>query len=354
MRTVSRAPGFCGSSSLCSTSVAMSKACWIETAFWKLAAPMTCSRSFWLALSWDTFPLQSCFFGSPPSTLSASSRRAAMSKCCRLPVYERKTNAMNLGLSGIASSIARLSFSLMHACPHPTRNSRSPSTEHICEHGHRILVDTTPSYVPVWPTTSAAKRRDLPRQPWHDVHAKLDGPAAWDYLREFVGRWLTISGSSAKDDAIWKAYLALLDRTKVWPPEEPLPDGIWTVQVCRSLEKAHWTVDLPKRTIEDLTRGQHWSEAYRFNWRVAGADCEQSILQPYRRGTDVAEEQMCLPDSPYTSAKKAKEKGWGWNGDFQLLIPRPLVRSLRRQVVPIVATIEAGHRPLLPTSTAVL
>ena len=169
-----------------------------------------------------------------------------------------------------------------------------------------------------------------------------------------MGRWLTISGSSAKDDAIWKAYLALLDRTKVWPPEEPLPDGIWTVQVCRSLEKAHWTVDLPKRTIEDLTRGQHWSEAYRFNWRVAGADCEQSILQPYRRGTDVAEEQMCLPDSPYTSAKKAKEKGWGWNGDFQLLIPRPLVRSLRRQVVPIVATIEAGHRPLLPTSTAVL
>jgi phosphatidylserine/phosphatidylglycerophosphate/cardiolipin synthase-like enzyme len=39
-----------------------------------------------------------------------------------------------------------------------------------------------------------------------------------------------------------------------------------------------------------------------------------------------AEGNMCLPDSPYTDEGKAKNKGWCWNGDFQLLIPRSLVK----------------------------
>jgi phospholipase D1/2 len=39
-----------------------------------------------------------------------------------------------------------------------------------------------------------------------------------------------------------------------------------------------------------------------------------------------SEDNMCLPDSPYTDEGKAKGKGWCWNGDFQLLIPRSLVK----------------------------
>ncbi|KAJ7524604.1 hypothetical protein O6H91_17G013900 [Diphasiastrum complanatum] len=29
-----------------------------------------------------------------------------------------------------------------------------------------------------------------PREPWHDIHSKLEGPAAWDVLRNFEQRWL--------------------------------------------------------------------------------------------------------------------------------------------------------------------
>ncbi len=174
-----------------------------------------------------------------------------------------------------------------------------------------------------WYNAETNGKRDLPRQPWHDVHAKLDGPSAWDYLRELVGRWLTISGSSAKDDPVWKAYLSLCDRTKFWPPEEPLPDGIWTVQVCRSLEKAHWSVDLPKRTLDDLEKGQHWSPAYGFHWGVTGADYEKSIWEAYRRGIDVAERFIYIENQYFIGSGKH----WDYD-DSKNDIPERLVNKI--------------------------
>lgn len=32
-----------------------------------------------------------------------------------------------------------------------------------------------------------------PRQPWHDLHSKIDGPAAYDVLTNFEERWLKAS-----------------------------------------------------------------------------------------------------------------------------------------------------------------
>lgn len=29
-----------------------------------------------------------------------------------------------------------------------------------------------------------------PREPWHDLHSKIDGPAAYDVLQNFQERWL--------------------------------------------------------------------------------------------------------------------------------------------------------------------
>ena len=63
----------------------------------------------------------------------------------------------------------------------------------------------------------------FPRQPWHDVHARLDGPIAWDFAREFMGRWMMViwppSGDSgntsgADNTKIWDAFYALFDRQK--------------------------------------------------------------------------------------------------------------------------------------------
>lgn len=32
-----------------------------------------------------------------------------------------------------------------------------------------------------------------PREPWHDMHSRLDGPAAYDVLTNFEERWLKAS-----------------------------------------------------------------------------------------------------------------------------------------------------------------
>lgn len=34
---------------------------------------------------------------------------------------------------------------------------------------------------------------DCPREPWHDLHCKIDGPAAYDLLANFQQRWLRAS-----------------------------------------------------------------------------------------------------------------------------------------------------------------
>jgi phosphatidylserine/phosphatidylglycerophosphate/cardiolipin synthase-like enzyme len=138
-----------------------------------------------------------------------------------------------------------------------------------------------------WYNAETDGDRTLPRQPWHDVHAKLEGPSAWDYLREFVGRWLT-AGGDANEDAIWKAYRGLLKRKLFWSTEEPLPDGPWTVQVCRSLAKAHWQPKLEPVIDADMDRDAHASQACRFTWGPSKDDHEKSILLAYQRGIDEA------------------------------------------------------------------
>ncbi|CAL4991323.1 unnamed protein product [Urochloa decumbens] len=40
-----------------------------------------------------------------------------------------------------------------------------------------------------------------PREPWHDIHCKIEGPAAWDVLHNFEQRWRKQGG---KDDLIHK------------------------------------------------------------------------------------------------------------------------------------------------------
>ncbi len=33
-----------------------------------------------------------------------------------------------------------------------------------------------------------------PRQPWHDIHCRLEGPVAWDVYHNFVQRWKQQAG----------------------------------------------------------------------------------------------------------------------------------------------------------------
>ncbi|KAE8732586.1 Phospholipase D alpha 1 [Hibiscus syriacus] len=73
-----------------------------------------------------------------------------------------------------------------------------------------------------------------PREPWHDIHCKLEGPVAWDVLYNFEQRWLR--------QARFKKHLLFpMDRlAKVTiRPQKNLPldhSETWCVQLFRSID----------------------------------------------------------------------------------------------------------------------
>ncbi|KAF2582022.1 hypothetical protein F2Q68_00002320 [Brassica cretica] len=84
-----------------------------------------------------------------------------------------------------------------------------------------------------------------PRQPWHDLHSKIDGPAAYDVLANFEQRWLeasekrhriSIHRSSSKDALltidIISNIMGLLEATSVIDND---PES-WNVQAIRSAQ----------------------------------------------------------------------------------------------------------------------
>ncbi|KAL2236207.1 UNVERIFIED_CONTAM: Phospholipase D alpha 1 [Sesamum indicum] len=71
-----------------------------------------------------------------------------------------------------------------------------------------------------------------PREPWHDIHCRLEGPVAWDVLYNFEQRWRKQVG----DQYLYS--LSDLDRfivgpTEVTSSEDPVT---WNVQIFRSID----------------------------------------------------------------------------------------------------------------------
>ncbi|XP_073282679.1 phospholipase D alpha 1-like, partial [Primulina huaijiensis] len=71
-----------------------------------------------------------------------------------------------------------------------------------------------------------------PREPWHDIHCRLEGPAAWDVLHNFEQRW--------RKQGITDVLLELqeLDDIIIPPSSVMFPDDheTWNVQVFRSID----------------------------------------------------------------------------------------------------------------------
>ncbi|KAI3719417.1 hypothetical protein L6452_20314 [Arctium lappa] len=83
-----------------------------------------------------------------------------------------------------------------------------------------------------------------PREPWHDMHSKIDGPAAYDVMKNFEERWRKASKASgikklrlAYDDALLKIetmpdFLTVNDEPCLSDQD---PEG-WHVQIFRSID----------------------------------------------------------------------------------------------------------------------
>lgn len=92
-----------------------------------------------------------------------------------------------------------------------------------------------------------------PRQPWHDLHCRIDGPAAYDVLKNFEQRWRKATKwrdrfkrvSHWKDDALIKleriswilspSPTVPNDHPSLWVSKEEDPEN-WHVQIFRSID----------------------------------------------------------------------------------------------------------------------
>lgn len=96
-------------------------------------------------------------------------------------------------------------------------------------------------------------RANGPRQPWHDLHCKVEGPAAYDILTNFEQRWRKASRwpdfrlkkvGRWHDDALIK-----VDRISWILSPGSGPKGDQVVQVTDEQDPESWHVQVSSHTI---------------------------------------------------------------------------------------------------------
>ncbi|KAE9445989.1 hypothetical protein C3L33_22116, partial [Rhododendron williamsianum] len=163
------------------------------------------------------------------------------------------------------------------------------------------------------------------REPWHDIHCKLEGPVAWDVLYNFEQRWKKQVG----DDFLFT--FDELNRIITRPsPVTSLEDpNTWNVQIFRSMDggAASGFPFLPKDTAElGLVTGKD---------NIIERSIQDAYINAIRRAKNFIyiENQYFLGSSYGWKSKDVKVEDIG----ALHLIPKEL--SLK-----IVSKIEAGER----------
>ncbi|XP_049393545.1 phospholipase D alpha 1 [Solanum stenotomum] len=87
-----------------------------------------------------------------------------------------------------------------------------------------------------------------PREPWHDIHSRVEGPIAWDVLYNFEQRWRKQGGKDILVD------LRELDNVIIPPSSVMYPDDpeSWNVQLFRSIDggAAFGFPDTPEESVK--------------------------------------------------------------------------------------------------------
>ncbi|KAK6941658.1 Phospholipase D/Transphosphatidylase, partial [Dillenia turbinata] len=165
-----------------------------------------------------------------------------------------------------------------------------------------------------------------PREPWHDIHSRLEGPIAWDVLFNFEQRWM----KQGKKDLL----LNLKDFSDVIVPPSPVtfPENheTWNVQLFRSIDGGA-ALAFPKEPEETAKCGL-----------ISGRDSiiERSIQDAYVQAIRRAKNFIYIENQYFIGSSFS----WRPNGDSKVdeagalhLIPKEL--SLK-----VVSKIEAGER----------
>ncbi|KAL5219198.1 hypothetical protein ABZP36_019882 [Zizania latifolia] len=162
-----------------------------------------------------------------------------------------------------------------------------------------------------------------PREPWHDIHCRIEGPAAWDVLDNFEQRW--------RKQGDGDNLLVTLDKS--WAAREAIQQAdaeSWSVQVFRSIDGGA-AAGFPENPDDAAAAGL-----------VSGKDhvIERSIQDAYIQAIRRARDFIYIENQYFLGSSYAwrRDDGVPVDGINALnLIPKEL--SLK-----IMSKIEAGER----------
>lgn len=134
---------------------------------------------------------------------------------------------------------------------------------------HRLFTDLKTVFLDDFHNPAIPRGTRGPRQPWHDLHCKIEGPAAYDVLKNFEQRWHMANKLWVFKNQKWKSQwkddsLIKLERISwILSPSATIPDDdpslwvssendseSWDVQIFRSLDSGSVTV-FPKHAHHD-------------------------------------------------------------------------------------------------------
>ncbi|KAA8525461.1 hypothetical protein F0562_007316 [Nyssa sinensis] len=89
--------------------------------------------------------------------------------------------------------------------------------------------------------------RGGPREPWHDIHCRLEGPVAWDVLYNFEQRWLKQAGEDKSLFSLSELDELIIHPTEFTSSQDP---ETWNVQLFRSIDGGAAAFSVPKKLHE--------------------------------------------------------------------------------------------------------
>ena len=94
-----------------------------------------------------------------------------------------------------------------------------------------------------------------PRQPWHDIHARVEGPIVRDVLANFADRWIKQNPAQCEDLLDLDEEPGLV--VEAAAPEQEGDGGPWVVQLLRS-------ISIDSAVIDVVTRNTNTSVVHLF------------------------------------------------------------------------------------------
>ncbi|BFI25228.1 phospholipase D1/2 [Marchantia polymorpha subsp. ruderalis] len=161
-----------------------------------------------------------------------------------------------------------------------------------------------------------------PREPWHDIHSRIEGEAAWDILYNFEQRWRMQAG-----DAMQDRLVTLVDVADMDPPSPAVDDDdpeAWNVQIFRSIDGG--AVELPESPREAAKSGL-----------VTGKNnvLDRSIQDGYVSAIRRAKHSVYIENQYFIGS------AYGWDKAADCPAPHLIPMELTRK---IVSKIEANER----------